>query len=86
MFEANNKCKSLHHNQDCPGGGCGLHKIGFTDTDVENYYRDEKENKRGLDGQLLFQLFENRNEMDSGFTNTIERDAYKKITHVLWTN
>ena len=64
----------------------GLDKIGFTDTDVRNHRRDEKEKKRGLDGQLLFQLFENRKEMGNGFTYTIKRDADKKITHVFWAN
>ncbi|RWR80203.1 protein FAR1-RELATED SEQUENCE 5-like protein [Cinnamomum micranthum f. kanehirae] len=64
----------------------GLDKIGFTDTNAKNHRRDEKEKKRGLDGQLLFQLFENRKEMGSGFTYTIERDADKKITHVFWAN
>ena len=64
----------------------GLNKIEFTNTDAKNHRRDEKEKKRGLDGQLLFQLFENRKEMGNGFTYTIERDAHKKITHIFWAN
>lgn len=36
-----------------------LDKIGFTDKDAENHYRNEKEKKNGLDGHMLFQHFEN---------------------------
>ena len=64
----------------------GLDKIGFTDRDAENHRRNEKEKRKGLDGQLLFQLFENRKEMTHGFTYNIERDAEKKITHIFWAN
>ena len=46
----------------------GLDKMRFTDKDAKNHRRDEKEKRRGLDGQLLFQLFENHKEMGNGFT------------------
>eukprot|EP00268_Persea_americana_P063639 TRINITY_DN8278_c0_g1_i1.p1 TRINITY_DN8278_c0_g1~~TRINITY_DN8278_c0_g1_i1.p1 ORF type:complete len:130 (+),score=15.31 TRINITY_DN8278_c0_g1_i1:950-1339(+) len=50
----------------------GLDKIGFTDKDAENHRRNDKAKRKGLDGQLLFQLFENRKEMGNGFTYNIE--------------
>ena len=38
----------------------GLEKIGFTDKDAENHHKNKKEKKKGLDGHMLFQHFENR--------------------------
>lgn len=78
--------RSKQQMQVFPLQSGGLGKIGFTDTDARNHRRDEKEKKRGLDGQLLFQPFENRKEMGNGFTYNINQDADKKITHVFWAN
>ena len=60
----------------------GLEKIGFADKYVENHRRNEKEKKKGLDGHMLFQHFENRKEMSPGFICNLERDGDDKVTHV----
>ena len=41
----------------------GPENLGFIDNDAENVRRKNKEEKKGLDGQLLFEQFKNHKEM-----------------------
>lgn len=48
--------------------------------------RENREEKKGLHGQLLFKQFKNGKEMSPGFIYNIEKDRENKITHVFWAD
>ncbi|XP_020272329.1 protein FAR1-RELATED SEQUENCE 5-like [Asparagus officinalis] len=59
----------------------GFHRIGCIETDVRNYERDLREERRGHDAQMLLDHFKAEQKKNSSFYYVYDVDEEKRLTH-----
>ncbi|XP_020271649.1 protein FAR1-RELATED SEQUENCE 5-like [Asparagus officinalis] len=64
----------------------GFHRIGCIETDVRNYERDLREERRGHDAQMMLDHFKSEQEKNPSFYYVYEVDEVKRLTHCFWVD
>ncbi|XP_020242964.1 protein FAR1-RELATED SEQUENCE 5-like [Asparagus officinalis] len=64
----------------------GFHRIGCIETDVRNYERDLREERRGHDAQMMLDHFKSEQEKNPSFYYVYEVDEEKRLTHCFWVD
>ncbi|XP_020253758.1 protein FAR1-RELATED SEQUENCE 5-like [Asparagus officinalis] len=64
----------------------GFHRIGCIETDVRNYERDLREERRGHDAQMMLDHFKSEQEKNPLFYYVYEVDEEKRLTHCFWVD
>ncbi|XP_020253880.1 protein FAR1-RELATED SEQUENCE 5-like [Asparagus officinalis] len=64
----------------------GFHRVGCIETDVRNYERYLREERRSHDAQMMLDHFKSEQEKNPSFYYVYEVDEEKRLTHCFWVD